>query len=74
MPFGEVMKKFAANKLHSGSKDGPKVKNKKQAVAIMLSEKGKVDSGKSEYKNKKKKGQVSTGPSPEFMKKFAKAS
>lgn len=41
MPFQEVMKKFKKGQLHSGSKQGPKVKNRKQAVAIMLSEKRK---------------------------------
>ena len=30
--------KFKRGTLHSGSKRGPKVKNKKQAIAIMLSE------------------------------------
>lgn len=43
------MKKWASGDLHSGSKSGPKVKNQKQAVAIMLSEKKKADSGDSEY-------------------------
>lgn len=33
------MGKFKRGKLHSGSKQGPKVKNRKQAIAIMLSEK-----------------------------------
>jgi len=46
MPSKNVMKKFAAGKLHSGSKHGPKVKNQKQAVAIMLSEKRKEKAGK----------------------------
>ena len=32
------MKKFAAGKLHSGSKTGPKVTNPHQAKAILLSE------------------------------------
>lgn len=34
----KVMKEFKAGKLHSGSKKGPTVKNKKQAIAIALSE------------------------------------
>lgn len=38
MPANQVMKKFKAGKLHSGSKKGPKVTNPKQAVAIKLSE------------------------------------
>lgn len=33
-----VMHEFKENKLHSGSKKGPLVKNPKQAVAISLSE------------------------------------
>ena len=33
------MQKWKAGKLHSGSKSGKKVKSRKQAVAIMLSEK-----------------------------------
>ncbi len=36
----KVMKEFKAGKLHSGSKKGPVVKSKKQAVAIALSEAG----------------------------------
>jgi hypothetical protein len=36
--IAKVMKEFKAGKLHSGSKKGPLVKNKKQAVAIALSE------------------------------------
>jgi Family of unknown function (DUF6496) len=39
MPSSEVMHKWKSGKLHSGSKSGPKVKNRKQAVAIMMSEK-----------------------------------
>ena len=39
MPYTQVMHKFKHGKLHSGSKRGPKVKSRKQAIAIMLSEK-----------------------------------
>ena len=39
MPYQEVMGKFKSGTLHSGSKKGPKVKSRKQAVAIMMSEK-----------------------------------
>lgn len=35
---GKVMEEFKEGKLHSGSKKGPEVKNKKQAIAIALSE------------------------------------
>lgn len=38
MPASEVMPKYRAGKLHSGSKSGPTVKNPKQAKAILLSE------------------------------------
>jgi len=34
----KVMHEFKEGKLHSGSKHGPEVKNRKQAVAIALSE------------------------------------
>jgi hypothetical protein len=34
----KVMKEFKVGKLHSGSKKGPVVKSRKQAVAIALSE------------------------------------
>lgn len=33
-----VMREFKSGELHSGSKTGPKVKNRKQAIAIALSE------------------------------------
>lgn len=49
MPWNEVMHKWKAGQLHSGSKKGPKVKSQKQAVAIMLSEKRKAKS-KPEYR------------------------
>lgn len=45
---GKVMKEFGAGKLHSGSKKGPVVKSRKQAVAIAMSEAG--------MKMKKKRG------------------
>lgn len=34
----KVMKEFSEGKLHSGSKQGPEVKSRRQAVAIGLSE------------------------------------
>lgn len=33
-----VMREFKSGELHSGSKTGPRVKNRKQAIAIALSE------------------------------------
>ncbi len=44
----KVMKEFEEGKLHSGSKKGHKVTNKKQAVAIALSESRKVKRKKSQ--------------------------
>ena len=44
------MTKFSEHKLHSGSKKGPIVKDKAQAIEISLSE-----SGQSKKKTKKKK-------------------
>lgn len=52
MPWDEVMSKFKRGKLHSGSKAGPKVRNRKQAIAIMLSEKRKAGRGKREYQGR----------------------
>lgn len=49
MPYTAVMGKFKSGDLHSGSKSGPAVKSKKQAVAIMLSEKRAGEGGKKEY-------------------------
>ena len=36
----QEMRKFKQGKLHSGSKKGPVVKSRKQAIAISLSEAG----------------------------------
>ena len=57
MPFDQVMHKFKHGNLHSGSKSGPKVKNRKQAIAIMLSE---------------KRSGVGIGPSESFLSKRGK--
>lgn len=65
MPWDEVMSKFKRGELRSGSKSGKRVKNRKQAIAIMLSEKRKAKAGKKEYKSKG----VDTGPSDKVRKK-----
>ena len=38
--ISKVMKEYGAGMLHSGSKKGPSVTSKKQAIAIALSEAG----------------------------------
>jgi hypothetical protein len=68
MPFDKVMHKFKHGILHSGSKSGPKVKNRKQAIAIMMSEKKQAESGKSEYKSKSK-NKIDTSPSSKLRAK-----
>lgn len=57
MPYQLVPSKFKHGKLHSGSKNGPLVKNRKQMLAIMMSE--------------KKKG-IDTGPSSKIKNLFKK--
>jgi hypothetical protein len=42
----KVMREFKHGKLHSGSKKGPEVKSRKQAVAIGMSEGRKAAAGK----------------------------
>lgn len=42
--ISKVMDEFKSGKLHSGSKKGPSVNNRKQAIAIALSESRKVGS------------------------------
>ncbi len=54
MPFDQVFHKFKVGTLRSGSKSGPQVKNRKQAIAIFLSEKRAAEGGKSEYKSRPK--------------------
>lgn len=46
MPSSEVMHEYKHGTLHSGSKRGPKVRSRKQAIAIMMSEKRKEQRGK----------------------------
>lgn len=52
----KVMKEFKEGKLHSGSKKGPKVKGRKQAIAIALSEARKA--GESVSRKKKKQNRA----------------
>lgn len=49
MPSDLVMHKYKHRKLHSGSKHGPLVNSRKQAIAIMLSEKRNEDEHGGEY-------------------------
>ena len=53
MPSSQVMHEFKKGKLHSGSKKGPVVKSRKQAIAIMLSEKRKENQLEALSKGKK---------------------
>jgi hypothetical protein len=48
MPYDRVMAKYKAGKLRSGGSK-KRVTKRKQAVAIMLSEKRAAESGKREY-------------------------
>jgi hypothetical protein len=51
----KVMREFKGGMLHSGSKKGPVVKSRKQAVAIAMSEAGmKKKSATAKKKNEKK--------------------
>ncbi len=43
MPSKLVFDKFKAGQLHSGSKSGPVVRNRKQAIAIYMHEKQNED-------------------------------
>lgn len=52
MPWDEVMPKWKAGALRSGGSGKP-VRSQKQAVAIMLSEKRKAESGDTEYQSRK---------------------
>ena len=58
MPSSEVMHKFKHGKLRSGSKKGPKVKNRKQALAILMSEKRKEGKNKGKYPHSAKRARA----------------
>jgi len=65
MPSSEVMHKFKHGLLHSGSKTGKKVTNRKQAIAIMLSEKRNEGQHGGTYTSK-----MDTGPSRRVRGRF----
>ena len=44
--IGKVMHEYKAGELHSGSKKGPSVASKKQAIAIAMSEAGMAKKAK----------------------------
>jgi hypothetical protein len=50
----KVMREFKEDELHSGSKKGPKVKSKKQALAIALNESRKAGEKVKPAKKKKR--------------------
>ena len=54
--MGKVMSEFKGGKLHSGSKKGPAVKNRKQAIAIGLSEARKAGEFVPEVKMPNRRG------------------
>ena len=49
------MSKFKRGRLHSGSKHGPKVTSREQAIAIGLSESGQSRKGRKVAKKKRKR-------------------
>jgi hypothetical protein len=53
--IGKVMHEYKAGELHSGSKSGPVVKSRKQAIAIAMSEANMPMRGQRTAKNKSKK-------------------
>jgi hypothetical protein len=47
--MGKVMKEWKSGELHSGSKSGPVVKSRKQAIAIAMSEADKAKKKSKKY-------------------------
>lgn len=54
VPSSKVFDKYKSGALHSGSKSGPVVKNRKQAIAIYLSEKRAEDANSGVYPERKR--------------------
>jgi hypothetical protein len=48
--MGKVMHEYKTGELHSGSKSGPMVKSRKQAIAIAMSEAGMANNKKPKKK------------------------
>ena len=55
---GKVMHEYKHGELHSGSKSGPKVKSRKQAVAIAMSEARKTGEGGKKARAKRLEGKA----------------
>lgn len=55
MPSSKVMSKFKRGQLHSGSKSGPKVTSRQQAIAIKMSEERAEKKHGGKYPEKKGK-------------------
>ena len=55
MPSEDVMHEWKHGQLRSGSKRGPKVRSRKQAIAIMLSERRKEGKGGSKRRGRSKR-------------------
>lgn len=69
MPFDEVLPKFGKGNLHAGSKGGKPVTDKKQAVAIMLSEKRKAAGGDEEYQSRQSRSSSQSKAALKGLKK-----
>lgn len=67
MPWDEVMSKYKRGTLKSGG-SGNKVKSRKQAIAIMLSEKRSAQHGKKEYQSHGSPYKVGIGPHVQYTK------
>lgn len=55
MPSEDVMHEFKEGALRSGSKRGPKVRSRKQAIAILLAERRKEGKGGSKRRARAKR-------------------